>query len=294
MDDVGILLAEKWVKAVFDATHVSDKIMFIKLVAGKSIMTAVGLCSQACLDDSVKDLFYENVQWTLTRISASEILFVCEDFNSHTEKNADWYEGVHYVRQFIRCNLEGERILEFAVAHNLVVSNSLLMKRESHLVTFQSSKNQSQNDYILVMQQNVKLVCDVKVIPNEECVTQHKLLVYDARILKKKRTVKEICTKTVSMGKCSKLIFMIKFCETFTGEINYTSGKEVDNISRLKQGLLSAAEKTCGWTKKGIWRKQTSWCNDKVSKDISEKRRMFKLWKTGGSKDKYLDAKRKA
>ena len=96
--DVGILLAEKWVKAVFDATHVSDKIMFIKLVAGKSIMTAVGLCLQTCLDDSVKDLFYENVQWTLTKISASEILFVCEDFNSHTKKNTDWYEGVHYVR----------------------------------------------------------------------------------------------------------------------------------------------------------------------------------------------------
>ena len=47
-------------------------------------------------------------------------------------------------------NLEGERILEFAVAHNLVVSNSLFTKRESHLVTYHSGKNQSQIDYILV------------------------------------------------------------------------------------------------------------------------------------------------
>ena len=47
-------------------------------------------------------------------------------------------------------NLEGERILEFAVAHNLVVSNSLFTKRESHLVTYQSGSNQSQIDYILV------------------------------------------------------------------------------------------------------------------------------------------------
>ena len=89
--------------------------------------------------------------------------------------------------------------------------------------------------------------------------------------------------------------FRDKFCETFTGEMNDTSGEQVDDIwSRLKQGLLSATEKTCGWTKKGVWRKQTQWWNEKFSKDISEKRRLWKLWKTGGSKDEYLDAKRKA
>ena len=62
----------------------------------------------------------------------------------------------------------------------------------------------------------------------------------------------------------------------------------------MKQGLLSATEKSCGWTKKGIWRKQTWWWNEKVSKDISEKRRLWKSWKGGGNKDKYLDATWKA
>ena len=63
---------------------------------------------------------------------------------------------------------------------------------------------------------------------------------------------------------------------------------------RLKQGLLSATEKTCGWTKKGIWRKQTWWWNEKLRKDITEKRRLWMLWKADGRKDKYLDAKWKA
>ena len=74
-----------------------------------------------------------------------------------------------------------------------------------------------------------------------------------------------------------------------------TAGEQIDDIwSKLKRGLLSVTEKTCGWTKKRIWRKQTWWWNEKVSKDISEKRRLRKLWKAGGSKDKYSDAKRKA
>ena len=81
-------------------------------------------------------------------------------------------------------NLESERILEFAVAYSLVVSNSLFMKRESHLVTYQSGEEQSQIDYILVKRQNITLVRNVKVISNKECVTQHKVLVCDARIAK--------------------------------------------------------------------------------------------------------------
>ena len=33
------------------------------------------------------------------------------------------------------------------------------------------------------------------------------------------------------------------------------------------------------------------WWNEKFSKDIFEKRRLQKLWKVGGSKDKCLDVK---
>ena len=88
-----------------------------------------------CLDNSVKDLFYENLQLTLTKISASEILFVYGDFNGHIGKNEEGYELPNGGGELGRRNLEGERIAEVAVAHNLVVSNSLFTKRESHLVT---------------------------------------------------------------------------------------------------------------------------------------------------------------
>ena len=129
-------------------------------------MTVLSIyATQADLNVSVKDLFYEIMQWTLTKISASQILFVCVYFKGHNR-----YEGVRDGRGFGRHNLEGEKILEFAVPHNLVVSNSFFTKRESHLVTYhQSRENQIRIDYILVKRQNVNLVRDVKVIPNEEC-----------------------------------------------------------------------------------------------------------------------------
>ena len=90
---VVLVLAEKRVKTIFDVKHVSDRIMLIKLVVGKSIVTVLLVyVSQAGLDDCVKDLFYENLQWTLTKISASEILFVFGDFNGHIGKKADRYK----------------------------------------------------------------------------------------------------------------------------------------------------------------------------------------------------------
>ena len=64
-----------------------------------------------------------------------------------------------------------QSVREFVVAKNLVVSNSLFKKRESHLKTYQSGENKCQIYYILVKQQNFKLVRDVKITPNEECLT---------------------------------------------------------------------------------------------------------------------------
>ena len=69
-------------------------------------------------------------------------LYESSYFNNHIGKNAGEYEGVHGGRGFGRRNLEGERILEFAVTNYLVVSDSLFTKSESDLVTHQSGENQ--------------------------------------------------------------------------------------------------------------------------------------------------------
>ena len=102
MGGVGILLAEKWLMALFGVKRVSDRIMLmlIKLVLEKSVVTVLSVYApQAGLDD-VKHLFYENLQWTLTKIDASEIVFVYRDFIYHIEKNAHGYGGVHGGRGF--------------------------------------------------------------------------------------------------------------------------------------------------------------------------------------------------
>jgi len=60
---------------------------------------------------------------------------------------------------------------------NLVICNTLFVKQESKLVTYIPGSVKSMIDYITVWQGDKAKVLNVKVIPCEEGVPKHKLLV---------------------------------------------------------------------------------------------------------------------
>ena len=61
-----------------------------------------------------------------------------------------------------------------------------------------------------------------------------------------------------------------------------------------KNGILKAAEKVCGKTRKHQWRKESWWWTDHVSQAVEAKRRAYRAWKKGGSREEYNNAKRLA
>jgi hypothetical protein len=76
-------------------------------------------------------------------------------------------------------NQEGEGILNFALAYELFVANTLFRKRVSHLITFSSGQHCSQIDFILTRREDRHAYLDCKVILGECVVSQHKLVVVD-------------------------------------------------------------------------------------------------------------------
>ena len=79
-------------------------------------------------------------------------------------------------------NHEDERLLEFAVANELVVGNFWFKKRFEHLITYQSEDCKTQINYILYKRIFRKIVSNVKVIVGEECATQRRLVVGDFKV----------------------------------------------------------------------------------------------------------------
>jgi tRNA(His) 5'-end guanylyltransferase len=88
--------------------------------------------------------------------------------------------------------------LNFALAYDLIVTNTLFRKRVSHLVTFSSGQHCSQIDFILARREDRHACLDCKVIPVECVVLQHEFVVADFRFrvhLQRSKYIQALRTK---------------------------------------------------------------------------------------------------
>ncbi|RUS70602.1 hypothetical protein EGW08_021637, partial [Elysia chlorotica] len=113
-----------------------------------------------------------------------EEVFLKLDWNGHVGSVGTGYREVHGGMGYGRLepDVEGERILEYALAHDLLLGNTCFKKSDSHLATYKSGNAATQIDFILYRRNMRKFVTEVKVIPGEEVALQHQLLVCDMRI----------------------------------------------------------------------------------------------------------------
>jgi hypothetical protein len=114
-------------------------------------------------------------------VPISEKLFIGGDLNGHVGSIRVDFDWVHGSFGYGSRNQEGDGILNFALAYDLIVVNTLFRKRVSHLVTFSSDQHCSQIDFILARRDDMHACLDCMVIPGECVVPQHKLVVADFR-----------------------------------------------------------------------------------------------------------------
>ena len=162
---VGVFVAEQ---KVFEVQRVSVRIIFMKLIVGQRVVTVLSVYApQSGLSYEVKDLFFDQLLAVTARIPASEFLIPYGDWNGHVGCAGTAYMEVHGGMGYGRPepDVEGERILEYALAFDLLLGNTCFKKRDSHLITYKSGNIATQIDLILFRRTMRKLVTDVKVIP---------------------------------------------------------------------------------------------------------------------------------
>jgi hypothetical protein len=160
--------------------HQGDMIILVKLFVGDLVFNIISAYnSQIGLNESVKMQFWKELDALVSSVPISEKLFIGGDFNVHIGSTRVGFDGVHGGFRYGSRNHEGEGILNFALAYDLIVANTLIRKRVSHLVTFSSGQYCSQIDFILVRRDDRHACLDCKVISGECVVPQHKLMVAD-------------------------------------------------------------------------------------------------------------------
>jgi hypothetical protein len=177
---VGIVLDKSLKDGVVDINRQGGMIILVKLLVGDLVFNVINAYApQIGLNESVKKQFWEVLDALVSSIPISEKLFIGGDLNEHVDSTRVGFDGVHGGFEYGSRNQEGEGVLNFALAYDLIVVNTLFRKRVFHLVTFSSDQHCSQIDFILTRREDRPACLACMVIPGECVVPQYKLVVAD-------------------------------------------------------------------------------------------------------------------
>src|SRR2546425_6163332 len=152
--------------------------MLIRVAIGTKILNVISCYAPQMGRPTVeKEEFLLSLSKIVDEIEQGELVVIGGDMNGHVGEKVAMYEGVHGGKGYGVRNTEGEMLLEFADAMELVVLNTWFTKNESKKVTYESGGNKTVVDYMLIRRCDLAKVTDINVIGSEECVKQHKLLV---------------------------------------------------------------------------------------------------------------------
>jgi hypothetical protein len=173
-----IVLDKSLKDGVVDIKCQGDRIILMKLLVGDLVFNIISAYApQIGLNETVKMHFWEEMDVLVSSMPISEKLFIGGDLNEHVGSTRVGFDGVHGGFGYGSGNQEGKGILNFALAYDLIVVNTLFRKRFSHLLTFNSGQHCSQIDFILTRREDRHTCLDCKVIPGECVIPQHKLVV---------------------------------------------------------------------------------------------------------------------
>ncbi|XP_024024769.1 uncharacterized protein LOC112092551, partial [Morus notabilis] len=96
-------------------------------------------------------------------IGNDDSIFIGGDFNGHVGKDRKNFERIHGGFGFGAQSEEGKSILEFALGHDFIITNTFFKKRDSHLILFKNGRNLSQIDYFLTRYRERSL-CDANTM----------------------------------------------------------------------------------------------------------------------------------
>lgn len=275
---VGILIDKSLKSGVVDVRRQGDMIILVKLVVGDLVLNVISTYApQVGRSDADKNRFWDDLEDMIRGVPNNEKLFIGGDLNGHVGIRREGFEKVHGGFGYGDRNQEGEEILNFAVAYDLMLANTFFRKRQSHLVTFTSGQHSSQIDFILTRGEDKQNCLDCKVIPGECVVSQYKLVIADFHFrtcLRKGRVANITRTKWWKLKGDTSQVFRDRLIAEGEWEVGDDANKTWE---KMTTHVRKVAAEVFGVTK-GSRRelKDTWWWNDDVQIAIKEKKECYK------------------
>ena len=290
---VGLLVKEELVKNVIEVVRWNERMMKIRMVCGKRVFNIFSAYApqQGC-EESEKEDFREELKDRIGEVPDSEVAILIGDMNAHIGRDRDGYEEVMGKFGMGERNHEGEQMLQMCLQLGMKIWNTWFKKRKEHLITYKSGNVATQIDFIMTRGRVVE-ARNCKVIPGEECLTQHRLLCADFKIRDMKRP-KMKGERRIKVWKLKDPTIRSNFQE----KIREREGDMRNGWEDTCKVFMEEAEKICGVTTGRRQReRETWWWCEEVRQAIAEKKKAFKEWhrrKTEESRNAYRMKSRQA
>ena len=122
---VGILVRRDLAEDVIEVERISDRIMRIKIVFGKTIYNIISVYSpQDGRPNTEKDAFREELEDILATVSDGEGIIIGGDLNCHVGANNVGYEEVMGLYGYGTQNEDGAALLDVCKNHQLRIANT--------------------------------------------------------------------------------------------------------------------------------------------------------------------------
>ena len=234
-------------------------------------------------------------------IPSEEIVLLGADLNAHVGEKSDGYTRNHGGERYGNRNVEGEKMLESLESLDLTLVNTCFKKKEEHKITYKSGSHKTQIDFIVTRRESLRIFTDCKVIPGEETVQQHKLVIGRMNLKAQReylsKRIPKIKTWNLKEEKARQFKEKVTIARAGTEGLSKDMNANV-RWNNVKDIMLKAAEEVCGISKGGKRvDKEAWWWNEEVQSIIKEKRKAFKAWQKDGSDHLeaiYKDKKKKA
>jgi hypothetical protein len=131
-NSVGIVHDKSLKDRVVDIKRQGDKIILMKLLVGDLIFNVISAYTpQIGFNKGVKMQFCEELDALVISVHIFKKLFIGGDLNEYVGSTRICFDGVHGSFGYGSRNQEGEGILNFALAYDLIIANTLFRRRVS-------------------------------------------------------------------------------------------------------------------------------------------------------------------
>ena len=268
---VAVLLSKATAKSLIGYKPVNDKIITVRLMGQAKNITLIQVYAptSASTEEELEE-FYETLQKEIDSKKRQDILIIAGDFNTKVWRMRNKEEnGTVGNAGLGERNERGEIFVDFALANQLAIKNTMYQKHPRRLNTWTLPDGNTKNqiDYILLEKRWTTTMQGITTKPNADCETDHELLV---ATMKLKLKHKKKFTRPIRYDLQEiKEEFNIETKNRFEALLEDIEEKEPDEIANeAKRIFMETAEKHLN--KRRV--KKQPWMSESTLNKIKERK----------------------